>query len=99
MADILLTIHCATSDTEVLTDAIRTATGAPLNVRAETVHGRDFADARTAERVTATLKRSAIECIEDATGVEAILRAVELSKRQYPVRWHQTPILTRGRFE
>jgi hypothetical protein len=99
MADILLTIHCATSDTEVLTDAIRSACSAPLHVRAETVHGRNFADARTSEQVTATLKRSAIECVEEASGVEAILRAVGLSNRQFPVRWHQTPILARGRLE
>jgi hypothetical protein len=99
MADILLTIHCATSDTEVLTDAIRSASSAPLHVRAETVHGRNFADARTSEQVTATLKRSAIECVEEASGVEAILRAVGLSNRQFPVRWHQTPILARGRLE
>jgi hypothetical protein len=99
MADILLTIHCATSDTEVLTDAIRSASNAPLHVRAETAHGRDFADARTSEQVTATLKRSAIECVEEASGVEAILRAVGLSNRQFPVRWHQTPILVRGRLE
>jgi hypothetical protein len=99
MADVLLTIHCATSDTPVLTDSIRSATSAPLHVRAETVHGRDFADARTSEQVTATLKRSAIECIEEASGVDAILQAVALSKRQFPVRWHQTTILALGRIE
>jgi hypothetical protein len=99
MADILLTIHCASSDTQVLTDAIRTATSAPLHVRAETVYGRDFADANTSEQVTATLKRSAIECVEEAKGVETVLTAVEKSKRQFPIRWHQTPILARGRFE
>lgn len=99
MPDILLTLHCASADTDAIIEAIRGASRAPIHVRAEAVHGRDFADARTAEQVTATLKRSAIECVEDALRIDAIIEAAASAKRRSPVRWHQTPILARGRFE
>lgn len=98
MPDFLLTIHCAAADTECLVDAIRAVTRAPVHVRAEIVHGRDFADAKTAEQVTATLKRSAIALVEGAQALDAILQAVERAKRRFPVRWHQTPVTARGRF-
>ncbi|MBA3054915.1 MAG: DUF3240 domain-containing protein [Sphingomonadales bacterium] len=97
MTDVVLTIHCAAADTESLVDAMRTATRAPLHVRAETVHGRDFGDAGPSEQVTATLKRSAIELVEDAAAIDTILQAVGAAKRRSPVRWHQTPVVARGR--
>lgn len=99
MPDILLTLHCSATDTDAIVDAIRGVSRAPLHVRAETVHGRDFADARTAEQVTATLKRSAVECVEEEQMIEAIIEAAKSAKRRSPVRWQQTPILARGRFE
>lgn len=98
MTDILLTIHCSPADAEALIDVIRIVTHVPLHVHAETVHGRDFSDARTAEKVTATLKRSAIEVIETAAAVEEILQSIDAAKRRFPVRWHQTPVTARGRF-
>jgi hypothetical protein len=98
MPEILLTIHCAAADTECLVDAIRSVTRAPVHVRAEIVHGRDFADAKTAEQVTATLKRSAIELVDSAQALDDILQAVDGAKRRSPVRWYQTPVTARGRF-
>ncbi len=97
MTDILLTIHCNAADTESLVEAMRAATRVPLHVRAETVHGRDFDDAKTSEQVTATLKRSAIELVEDAAAIDAILQAIGEAKRRSPVRWYQTPVMARGR--
>jgi hypothetical protein len=99
MPDTLLTIHCATVDTDSIVTAMRTVTRAPIHVRAETVHGRDFGDARSHELVTATLKRSAIECVDDDSAIAGILAAVEAAKRRSPVRWHHTPVTARGRFE
>ena len=98
MPDILLPLHCSATDTDAIVDAIRGVSRAPLHVRAETVHGRDFADAKTAEQVTATLKRSAVECVEDEQMIEEIIGAAMSAKRRSPVRWQQTPILARGRF-
>ena len=80
-------------------DAVRSVTRVPLHVRTETVHGRDFGDARAAEKVTATLKRSAIECVADSEDSAHILQAVKGASRRSPVRWHQTAVLARGRFE
>lgn len=99
MPDILLTLHCASSDADAIVKALRSATRAPLHVRSETVHGRDFADAKTAEQVTATLRRSAIECVEDDAAIAGILEAAKAAKRGFALRWHQTPVLSRGRFE
>ncbi|MDI1295843.1 MAG: DUF3240 family protein [bacterium] len=97
MTEVLLTIHCAAGDTDTLIEAIRATTRVPLHVRAETVHGRDFGDAKTSEQVTATLKRSAIELVELATAIDAILEAIGKAKRRSPVRWYQTPVMARGR--
>lgn len=97
MADVLLTLHCAAADADSLVDAIRTATRAPVHVRAETVHGRDFGDAGAAEQVTATLHRCAIECIDDEAAIQAILTTVAATRRRAPLRWHLTPVTARGR--
>lgn len=97
MTDVLLTFHCARVDTDDIVDAIRTATTAPLHVRDEVVHGRDFGDAKATEQVSATLKRTAIEFVEDETAVAAILATVGAAKRRSPVRWHLTPVSARGR--
>lgn len=99
MPDILTTLHCAAGDTDAIVEAVRAVTRAPLHVRSETVHGRDFADAKTAEMVTATLKRSSIECVTDSVDGPAILEAARGAGRRSPVRWHQTAVLARGRFE
>jgi predicted P-loop ATPase len=84
-------------DTDAVLDAMRTVSRAPLHVRAETVRGHDFGDAAAAEQVTAELKRSAIECVDDEAIVLAIIEAVSCTKRRSPVRWHLTPVTVRGR--
>ncbi len=97
MAEVLLTLHCATLDAEPIIEAVRSLSRAPVHLRAEDVRGRDFADARTAEQVMGTLKRSAIELIEDEAAVDAILEAITAAKRRSAVRWHLTPVSGRGR--
>ena len=97
MTDTLLTLYCATADTATLVDAVRVATNVPVHVRSEDVHGRDFDDADIAERVTATLKRAAISCVVERAAIDVILRSVETARRQFPVRWHLTPVSAQGR--
>jgi hypothetical protein len=97
MAETLLTLHCAEADTESIVDALRLFTDAPLHIRAESVRGRDFGDAGAAEQVTATLRRSAIECIEDEERIPALIEAVGAARRRTSVRWHCTPVTARGR--
>lgn len=97
MTDVLLTLHCAEVDAEAILDALCTVTEAPLHSRAESVRGRDFGDADTAEQVTATLRRAAIECIEDEARIDALIAAVGAARRRSSVRWHCTPISARGR--
>lgn len=97
MADVLLTLHCAEADAEAILDALRRVTQAPLHSRAESVRGRDFGDAGTAEQVTATLRRVAIECIEEEARIETLVAAVAAARRRTSVRWHCTPISSRGR--
>lgn len=97
MPEVLLTLHCAQADTESIIDALRGITQAPLHTRAENVRGRDFGDAGPAEQVTATLKRTAIECIEDEALIDRLIKVVGTAKRRSPVRWHLTPVTARGR--
>lgn len=99
MAELLLTCHCASRDVEALIDALRPVISAPLHVREETVHGRDFSDARTAEQVVGTLRRSAIELIVAEDAVDTALSAIASAARRSPVRWHLCPVLRRGRME
>jgi len=97
MAEVLLTLHCAEADTDSVVDALRSVTHAPLHIRAESVRGRDFGDAGPAEQVTATLRRSAIECIENDAQLDRLIEAVAAARRRTSVRWHLTPISARGR--
>mgnify|MGYP001055548345 CR=1 FL=1 len=97
MADILLTFHCAPHDTDMVARAIRTISDAPVHVCEQTVHGRDFDDASTAERVAGRLRRSALELIVDEEVLGALVQAVGKAARSLPVRWHSVPVLARGR--
>ncbi|CAN5297807.1 hypothetical protein BH10PSE13_BH10PSE13_15450 [soil metagenome] len=97
MPDVLLTLYCATADADSLIDALRTVTRTPLHMRIETVHGRDFRDAGASEQVTATLDRSAIECVEDEAAITTILETAAAARRRSPLRWHMTPVIARGR--
>lgn len=99
MAELLLTCHCASRDVEALIDALRAISTVPLHVRDETVHGRDFSDARTSEQVVGTLRRSAVELIVEESAVEPVLSAIAAAARRSPVRWHLSPVLRRGRIE
>ena len=97
MPEVLLTLHCAEADTESIVDALRSVTEAPLHIRAESVRGRDFGDAGPAEQVTATLRRTAIECIDEEDQIDRMIAAVAAARRRTSVRWHLTPISARGR--
>jgi hypothetical protein len=97
MPDVLLTLYCAGADGSLICDALRKATSHPVHMREETVFGRDFSDASTAERVTGRLDRRAIEVIVPQAGVEALIDQIESLKRMAPVRWHISPLLAAGR--
>lgn len=97
MPDLLFTLHCAVRDTEALIAAIRTISLAPIHIRAESVRGRDFGDAGTAERVSGELKRTALELIAGDDAVPGLLRAVTEARRELPVRWRTIPIIDQGR--
>lgn len=97
MPDLLLTFHCATRDVETVVAAIRAASLAPIHIHDIAVRGRDFSDARTAERVTGNLDRSAIELIVADDAMTELVRAVAESRRDLPVRWRAVPVVARGR--
>ncbi len=97
MSDLLLTFHCATRDVEPVVAALRAVSQAPIHVQDVAVRGRDFSDARTAERVTGNLDRSAIELIVADDAMTELVKVVAESRRELPVRWRATPIIARGR--
>jgi hypothetical protein len=97
MSEVLLTFHCAAGDAEVVGEAIRRVSPAPLHHRAEAVMGRDFSDAMTGEQVSGLLRRSAIELIAGEDMVQGIVAAVADARRRSPVRWQVVPVLDRGR--
>lgn len=97
MADVLLTLHCAAADAEMIGEALRSSLQTPVHVRAEAVLGLDFSDATTAERVTARLDRRAIELVVSETDLLAALAALGRVRRSGAVRWYTSPILERGR--
>ncbi|WP_298668637.1 DUF3240 family protein [uncultured Sphingomonas sp.] len=97
MAELLLSFHCGAADAGPLGELLRTASGAPVHIRAEAVLGHDFSDATTAERVTGRLDRRVIELIVADEQLTILVAAVEQARRDAPVRWHATPIIARGR--
>ncbi len=97
MADMLLTFHSAAVDAAAIGDALRVALRTPVHIRSEAVLGLDFSDATTAERVTGSLNRSAIELIVDAGIIEDAIAIVAGTKRSGPVRWQTISIEARGR--
>lgn len=97
MTDVLLTLHCAAADAELIGEALRSALQTPVHVRAEAVLGLDFSDATTAERVTARLDRRAIELALPEADVSAALATLNRVRRSGAVRWYTSPILERGR--
>ena len=97
MPDVLLVLHCAVRDTEAVVEAVRGACRAPLHLQAEAVRGRDFDDAATAEKVSGELRRTRLEVVVDDTLVADLVRRVETSRRELPVRWRTTPVIDQGR--
>ncbi|PZO89130.1 MAG: DUF3240 domain-containing protein [Sphingomonas sanxanigenens] len=94
---IVLRLTCATADADPVVDALRAVSTAPIQVQDEVVRGLDFTDAGTAEHVTGALRRVAIELLADADDVPALVKAAELSRRRFPVRWMTLPVLEAGR--
>ncbi len=97
MADVLLTLHCAAADAEMIGEALRTALQTPVHVRSEAVVGLDFSDASTAERVTARLDRRAIELTLPEADVPEALAVLGRIRRSSAVRWYTSPVLEKGR--
>lgn len=97
MADLLFTLHCADRDAESLVEAIRAVTGTPIQIRGETVRGRDYGDAGIAEQVSGRLRRSVLELVIGADLLPDLLRAVTASRHALPVRWRSVAILDHGR--
>ncbi|MEN2786886.1 DUF3240 domain-containing protein [Sphingomonas qilianensis] len=97
MAELLLTFHSATVDASAIGDALRVALRIPVHVRSEAVLGLAFSDATTAERVSGSLNRSAIELIVAAGALQDAVAIVARTKRSGPVRWQAIPLQARGR--
>lgn len=97
MDEILLTFHCVPHEADTIASLLRTLTGQPVHVRAETVYGRDFGDADVTEQVKGTLSRMAVEVVAGRAQTEEIVAAVAASRRAHPVRWQTIAVLARGR--
>ncbi len=97
MPDVLLVLHCAVRDTDAIVEALRPACPSPLHVQSETVRGRDFSDAVTAEKVSGELRRTRLEVVVDDRLVADLVRLVQTSRRALPVRWRTTPVIDQGR--
>lgn len=97
MSDLLFTLHCASRDTEALVKAIRALSPAPIHVRAESVRGRDFSDAGTAERVSGELKRTVLELIVAEDELAPLLDSIRRARRDLSVRWRTSAVLDHGR--
>lgn len=97
MGEVLLTFHCVTREADTIANTLRTLTGQPVHVRAETVHGRDFGDAGVTEQVRGTLARAAVEVLAPRAKADELVAAVASGRRAHPVRWQMTPVLARGR--
>ncbi|UZK70581.1 DUF3240 domain-containing protein [Sphingomonas sp. S1-29] len=97
MAELLLTFHSAAVDASTIGDALRAAFRVPVHIRGEAVLGLDFSDATTAERVTGSLDRAAIELIVEAELLRDAIAVAARTKRKGPFRWQAIPIIERGR--
>jgi len=97
MPDILLSLHCASADADIIAAALRTVSDAPIHLRDEAVLGRNFNDADLGEKVTGRLRRTCIELLAEDTMMDDLIEAARTCRRRLPVRWHAVTILTRGR--
>jgi hypothetical protein len=97
MDDVMLTFFAAAVEADAIALALRAKSGKPVHVRAETVHGRDFADARIAEQVSGTLQRCAVSLVTARNEADAAVACVAALRRAHPVRWIMTPVIAAGR--
>jgi len=95
--DLMLSLHCATADADVIANALRTITDAPIHLHDEAVLGRDFSDAALGEKVTGQLRRTCIELLVEDTMIDDLIEAARTCRRRLPVRWHAVPISAQGR--
>lgn len=98
MPEVKLTLYTHARDAEAIADNLRAHLRTAVHVRAETVYGRDFDDARTAERVTGALDHAALEVILDPAALTGALRVAQDTRRSSGVRWIVTEMLDSGRF-
>jgi hypothetical protein len=97
MEDVMLTFYAAAVEADAIAVAVRARSARPVHVHAETVHGRDFADARIAEQVSGTLQRCAVSVVTARADAEGIVAYVETLRRAQPVRWIMIPVIAAGR--
>lgn len=97
MADLLYTFHCADVDRDPVCEALRAVVATPIHRRHEDVLGRDFGDAGTAEQVSGSLRRTAIQLVADESLQVALTDAVTTARRRSPVRWIAVPVVHAGR--
>ena len=97
MPDMMLTFYCVAADGAPLAQAMRDESGGIVHLRSETVFGRDFSDACTAEQVAGQLDRAAVALIVPGNAVDALVARVAALQRSGPVRWQVTPVLAAGR--
>ncbi len=97
MLDMMLSLHCATADADVIANALRTITDAPIHMHDETVLGRDFSDAALGEKVTGQLRRTCIELLVKDTMISDLIEAARICRRRLPVRWHTIAVSAQGR--
>jgi hypothetical protein len=99
MSRVVLTIFCAVADADPIARALQLVFYVPLHLRREDVLGRDYSDAGTAERVTGTLARVAIELEVHADQVTQAVEAASGAQRRLPFRWRTVAIIDGGRVE
>ncbi|WP_414901718.1 DUF3240 family protein [Sphingomonas flavalba] len=97
MPDVMLTFYCAAADGGMIAQAMRDVAGGIVHLRPETVFGRDFSDACTAEQVAGQLDRAAVALIVPGDAVDGLVASVAALQRSGPVRWQVMPVLAAGR--
>ncbi|WP_338467859.1 DUF3240 family protein [Novosphingobium sp. ZN18A2] len=97
MSSLLFTVHAHRSDEQALVDALAGTAHAAIHVRRETVHGSDFSDASTSEKVSGTLDRIALEVVIGEDALDAAVAAIGACRREYPARWMAQPLAGSGR--
>lgn len=97
MPDMMLSLHCANADAEIIAAALRTISDAPIHLYDEAVLGRDFDDAGLGEKVTGRLRRTCIELLVEDIMIDELIEAARICRRRLPVRWHAVSVTAQGR--